>query len=89
MQRRGTVPVIHRHGAVAWRRAARQEDFATGFTEALIEYALGRPCGFSDEDLVKGVVKRAAANGFSIREFIHAVAQSEAFRSKRGRIRQV
>jgi hypothetical protein len=62
--------------------AARQEDFATGFTEALIEYALGRPCGFSDEDLVKGVVKRASDRGFSVKEFIHAVVQSEDFRSK-------
>jgi cytochrome c553 len=62
--------------------AARQEDFATGFTEALIEYALGRPCGFSDDELVQGIVQRAATKGFSIREFIHAVAQSEAFRSK-------
>lgn len=62
--------------------ASRQEAFATGFTEALIEYALGRPCGFSDDELVQGIVQRAATKGFSIREFIHAVARSEAFRSK-------
>jgi hypothetical protein len=62
--------------------ASHQEDFATGFTEALVEYSLGRPVGFSDEDLVTGIVKRAASKGFSIREFIQAVVQSEAFRTK-------
>ena len=62
--------------------AARQEDFATGFTEGLIEYALGRPCGFSDDELVQAIVRRAAAKDFSIREFIQAVVQSDAFRSK-------
>ena len=62
--------------------AARQEDFATGFTEGLIEYALGRPCGFSDDELVQAIVRRAAAKDLSIREFIHAVVQSDAFRSK-------
>jgi len=62
--------------------AARQEAFATGFTEALIEYALGRPCGFSDDELVNAIVKRAASRGFSVKEFIQAVVQSEAFRTK-------
>ncbi|MEI6239160.1 MAG: DUF1592 domain-containing protein [Planctomycetia bacterium] len=62
--------------------AARQAAFATGFTEALIEYALGRPCGFSDEELVHDIVKRAGAKGFSIREFLHAIVQTKAFRSK-------
>lgn len=62
--------------------AAQPEAFATGFTEALLEYALGRPCGFSDDVLVKAVVARAAAKDFSVREFIHAVVQSKAFRTK-------
>lgn len=62
--------------------AERQEAFAKGFTEALIEYALGRPCGFSDDEFLQGVVQRAATKGFSIREFIQAVVQSEAFRTK-------
>jgi hypothetical protein len=62
--------------------ASRQEAFATGFTEALIEYALGRPCGFSDDELVQGILRQAAGKDFSIREFIHAIVQSEPFRSK-------
>jgi hypothetical protein len=38
--------------------------------------------GFSDDDLVKAVVDRAATNDFSVREFIHAVVQSPAFCTK-------
>ena len=62
--------------------ASKREAFATGFTEALLEYALGRPVGFSDDELVKAIVKRAADKDLSVREFIHAVVQSRAFRTK-------
>jgi len=62
--------------------ASKPEAFATGFTEALLEYALGRPCGFSDDELVKAIVKRAADKDYSVREFVHAVVQSLAFRTK-------
>jgi cytochrome c553 len=62
--------------------ASKPENFATGFTEALLEYALGRPCGFSDDDLVKAIVKRAADKEYSVRVFIHAVVQSREFRTK-------
>ena len=62
--------------------ASRHTDFATGFAEALLAYALGRPVGFSDDDLVKAIVDRAAANDFTVREFIHAVVQSPAFSTK-------
>ena len=62
--------------------ASKPEAFATGFTESLLEYALGRPCGFSDDDLVKAIVKRAAEQDFSVRECIHSVVQSRAFRTK-------
>ena len=62
--------------------AAKPEAFATGFTEALLEYAIGRPVGFSDEDLVKAIVKRASDKDLSVREFIHLIVQSRAFRTK-------
>jgi hypothetical protein len=62
--------------------ATRIDGFAAGFTEALLEYALARPYGFSDEELRDAIVKQAAAKDYSVREFIHAVVQSDAFRSK-------
>lgn len=62
--------------------ASRHADFATGFTEALLAYALGRPVGFSDDELVKAVVDQAAIKDYSVREFIHAVVQSRNFCTK-------
>jgi hypothetical protein len=62
--------------------AAKPENFARGFTEALVEYALGRPCGFSDKDLIDEIVQRARGKDFAIREFFHALVASPAFHTK-------
>ena len=62
--------------------ASRPDAFAMGFTAALLEYALGRPVGFSDDDLVEAIIQRAGDQDYSVREFIHAVVQSRAFRTK-------
>lgn len=62
--------------------AQREDDFARGFTEHLIEYALGRPFGFTDEDLANQIVTAAKAKHYNVSEFIHALTQSEAFQTK-------
>jgi len=62
--------------------AARSENFAHVFTEALIEYALGRPYGFTDEVLAASIVKQAKGNDFTIREFIVALVKSTQFQRK-------
>ncbi len=62
--------------------AAKSEDFARGFTEALIEYALGRPYGFTDAALADDIVKHAKAKDFAMKEFFVALASSKEFRSK-------
>jgi hypothetical protein len=62
--------------------ASKPDAFARGFTEALIEYTLGRPCGFSDQELVATIVNRARSKDYSVQEFIHALVASEAFNSK-------
>jgi mono/diheme cytochrome c family protein len=62
--------------------AARSEPFAKGFTAALIEYALGRPCGFADEPLIDRIVAGAKSQAFGTRSFIHGLVQSQAFRTK-------
>jgi hypothetical protein len=62
--------------------ASRELDFARGFTENLIEYALGRPYGFNDEDLAKEIVAVAQRDGFAMRRFAHALVASEAFQQK-------
>jgi hypothetical protein len=62
--------------------AAKSENFARGFTEALIEYALGRPYGFTDAALADDIVKRAKAKDFSIREVFIALTTSREFKTK-------
>ena len=62
--------------------ASRREPFARGFSAALIQYALGRPCGFSDEPLIDDMVHQAQARQFAVREFIHTLVNSKAFHSK-------
>ena len=62
--------------------ADREEEFAHGFTEHLIEYALGRPFGFTDEDLANEIVSSARSKEFAVSEFIHSLVQTRAFRTK-------
>lgn len=62
--------------------AAKSENFAQGFTEALIEYGLGRPYGFTDIALAEDIVKRAKAKDFAIREVIIALTTSREFKTK-------
>ncbi len=62
--------------------AQREPDFARGFTEHLIEYALGRPYGFTDEELTNEILTTARSKQYAVSEFIHAMVQSEPFQSK-------
>jgi hypothetical protein len=62
--------------------AAKTDSFARGFSAALIEYALGRPCGFSDEPLLEAMLKQTANKDFAIREFIHSLVKSKEFHTK-------
>jgi hypothetical protein len=62
--------------------ASKPADFSRGLAEALIEYSLGRPYGFSDEDLASNMVAQAGKKEFVIREFIHELVKSKAFQTK-------
>jgi hypothetical protein len=64
------------------RISEKENDFARGFTENLIGYGLGRPFGFTDEDLAVGILASAKKEEFSVIEFIHALVQSKAFFTK-------
>ncbi len=62
--------------------ASKSDAFARGFSAALIEYALGRPCGFSDDPLLETMLHQAAKKDFAIREFIHSLVKSKEFHTK-------
>ncbi|MGB1130259.1 MAG: DUF1588 domain-containing protein, partial [Haloferula sp.] len=60
----------------------QKEEFARGFTEALIEYGLGRPFGFTDEDLAIEILAAAEEENHSVSAFIQALVSSEPFQRK-------
>ena len=59
-----------------------QDDFARGFTEALIEYGLGRPFGFTDDELAQSIMSTAKDKNYALSEFIHTLVQAKEFQSK-------
>jgi len=62
--------------------ASRADNFAKGFSEALIEYALGRPVGFRDEPLVTEMLAAAKKEKLGARAFIHSMVASKEFHTK-------
>lgn len=62
--------------------AAQVDNFARGFTEEIIAYGLGRPFGFSDDQLAEDILASAKLSDYALDVFIHALVQSKAFQSK-------
>jgi hypothetical protein len=48
----------------------------------LIGYGLGRPFGFTDEDLANEITSAAKQKDHSVSAFVHALVQSKAFITK-------
>ena len=59
-----------------------EDSFARGFTESLIAYGLGRPFGFTDQDLADELLSKAKPNDYELSAFVHALIQSKAFQTK-------
>ncbi len=64
------------------RLAARPEKFARGFSEALVEYGMGRPFGFLDDPLAAEMIAQARAQDYQMAAFIRALVLSETFQTK-------
>jgi len=62
--------------------AKHEADFARGFTEHLLEYALGRPISFSDEELVASILHKTKSKGHTPRAIIEEIVASQEFQSK-------
>ncbi|MCX6852975.1 MAG: DUF1592 domain-containing protein [Verrucomicrobia bacterium] len=62
--------------------ASKSDAFARSFSEALIEFALGRPPGFRDQPLIAGMIQQAGKKDLAFREFIHALVASQEFHTK-------
>ena len=62
--------------------AAKPDAFARSYSEALIEYALGRPIGFRDQPLIDTMVREGAGKDYAVRQFIHTLVASREFHTK-------
>ncbi len=62
--------------------ADHRPQFARGFSESLIAYALGRPCGFRDEPSIETMLADGASGQFQIRSLIHSLIRSREFHTK-------
>jgi hypothetical protein len=60
----------------------RSDVLVRTFTENLATYALGRRLAATDMPLVRGVVRRAAGDGYKFSAFVTAIVTSPAFRMK-------
>ncbi len=59
-----------------------QDRVAHCIAEKLLTFASGRPMGFSDRSEIDRIVAQSKIKGHAMRDLIHAVVQSEVFRSK-------
>ncbi len=58
----------------------QKNSIATGLTEKLLTYVLGRRVGFSDRQDIQKLVESSARNDYGFRSLIHEIVQSEMFR---------
>jgi hypothetical protein len=56
--------------------------FLKGFTEKLLAYALGRPVGAADRELVNGILTEAAKDEYRMQSMIQALVASREFRTR-------
>jgi len=61
---------------------ARGDDVAECLCENLLLYALGRPLDFSDETVIKDIVKRTKADGGKLSTMVLAIVSSDPFLTK-------
>ena len=56
--------------------------FYKGFTEKLLAYALGRPVGAADRELVNGILEGTAKEEHRLQAMVQAIVASRAFRTR-------
>ena len=61
---------------------AQKDKFARAFSAKLLTYALGRPVGFTDHEVVDSLTAALRKNEYRFQPLIHAVVASEPFNTK-------
>jgi hypothetical protein len=63
-----------------------KEQFIRCFAEKLLTYALGRGLQYYDRCSVEQILKQASENNYRISDFVFAIAQSETFLKRSGKL---
>ena len=61
---------------------AKKDKFARAFSMKLLTYALCRPVGYTDHQLVDSLTEDLRRNDYRIQSVIYAIVASEAFKTK-------
>jgi len=61
---------------------AKKEVFAQAFSTKMLTYALCRPVGYADREIVDSLTLELRRNDYRIQTLIYAIVASEAFRTK-------
>ena len=81
----GTFPDGNKFGTLEEYKAglmAQKDKFARAFSVKMLTYALGRPVGYADYDLVDSLVAELKKDDYRIQSLIHAIVASEPFNTK-------
>jgi mono/diheme cytochrome c family protein len=60
----------------------QKEKFARALSVKMLTYALGRPVGYTDNDLIQSLVDQLQQDDYRIHSLIHAIVASTAFNTK-------
>ena len=60
----------------------QKDKFARAFAAKMLTYALGRPVGYTDHDLIDSLTDVLKKNDYRIQSLIHAIVASEPFNTK-------
>jgi hypothetical protein len=61
---------------------SRSDAFVTSLTERLMTYALGRELDYYDRPAVRGIVRAAAAQGYTLPALVQAIVASAPFQQR-------
>lgn len=61
---------------------AQKDKFARAFSTKLLTYALGRPVGYTDHEVVDSLAAALKKNDYRFQPLIHAIVASEPFNTK-------
>ena len=81
----GTFPDGKKFTTLAEYKAglmAQKDKFARAFSTKLLTYALGRPVGYTDHEVVDSLTAALKKNDYRFQPLIHAIVSSEPFNTK-------